>query len=150
MLFRSESGERGRWPDPDATMADPSPVAPQAPSPDATMTPGDATFASALAHLAGLAEPGGERAAAAAVPSGAWARVVADAELTVTDATPGCGDLLGMPGEELIGDSLSDVFLRAVRRAYADSNATVSLALARDARGSITVTFTLNRTSGTE
>ena len=75
---------------------------------------------------------------------------VADAELTVTDATPGCGDLLGIPGEELIGDSLSDVFLRAVRRAYADSNATVSLALARDARGSITVTFTLNRTSGTE
>jgi hypothetical protein len=144
-----ESMDRGRWPDPDATMAGPSPVAPPQ-SPDATMTPGDATFASALAHLAGLAEPGQERTAPPAALSGSGARVIANADLTVTDATPACAELLGIPGEQLIGDSLADVFLRAVRRAYAESNATVSLALARDARGSISVTFTLNRTSGTE
>ena len=115
-------------------------------SPDATMTPGNATFASALEHLAGIANPGNEQ-----VRPGPGARLVANAELTVTDATPACAELLGVPGDELIGDSLTDVFLRGVRRAYAEpGHGPVTHAWRADARGSITVTFTLDKTGGTE
>ena len=71
-------------------------------------------------------------------------------DLTVVEATHGCADLLGIPDEQLIGDSLADVFLRAVRRAYAETDSAVTLSIARGARGSITVTFTLDRTSGIE
>lgn len=139
---RAASG-MNRWNDPDATML--ASAVPNASFPDATMTPGDATFASAIAHLAGLATPGNEQ-----VHPGPGARLVANAELTVTDATPACAELLGLPGEELIGDSLTDVFLRGVRRAYADPGSALSLTVARGPRGSITVTFTLNETGGTE
>ena len=55
-----------------------------------------------------------------------------------------------MPGDELIGDSLTDVFLRGVRRAYAEPGSVLSLGIARGDRGSITVTFTLDKTGGTE
>ena len=55
-----------------------------------------------------------------------------------------------MPGEPLVGDSLSRVFLRAVRRAYSDPESSVSLSLARGARGSIVVTLSLDQTGGTE
>lgn len=113
--------------------------------PDATTGPGTATFAAALAHLAGLAEPARE-----SVQLGLGAHLVANAELTVTDATPACADLLGIPDEELIGNSLTDVFLRGVRRAYAEPDATLSLSISRGAHGSITITFSLDRTGGTE
>ena len=125
--------------DPGATM-----IGSAAP-PDATMSPGDATFASALAHLSGLADPGNEH-----VLPGPGARLVANAELTVTDATPACADLLGVPDEQLIGDSLIDVFLRGVRCAYAEPDSTLSLSISRGAHGSITVTFSLDTTGGTE
>jgi hypothetical protein len=129
-----------RWDDPNATLFAP------ATSPDSTMAaPGNATFASALAHLAGIAAPGNEQ-----VLPGPGARLVANAELTVTDATAGCADLLGMAGEQLIGDSLTDVFLRGVRRAYAEPDTALSMSVSRGAHGSITVTFTLDKTSGTE
>ncbi len=128
-----------RWPAGDATM-----LASALP-PDSTMMPGNATFASALAHLAGLASPLEEQ-----VSHGPDARLVANAELTITDATPACAELLGVPGDELIGDSLTDVFLRGVRRAYAEPGSVLSLGIARGDRGSITVTFTLDKTGGTE
>jgi PAS domain-containing protein len=114
-------------------------------SPDSTMVPGDATFATALEHLASIANPGNEQ-----VHPGPGARLVANAELTVTDATPACAELLGVPGEELVGDSLPDVFLRGVRRAYAEPDTALSLTVARGPRGSITVTFNLEKTGGTE
>jgi hypothetical protein len=133
-----------RWNDPDATMLASGPIT-QPASPDSTMTPGNATFASALAHLQGIATPGNEQ-----VHPGPGARLVANAELTVTDATPGCAELLGVPDDELIGDSLTDVFLRGVRRAYAEPDTELSLTVARGPRGSITVTFTLDKTGGTE
>ena len=131
-----------RWNDPDATMLA---TTVSGLSPDSTMTPGNATFASALEHLAGIANPGNEQ-----VRPGPGARLVANAELTVTDATPGCAELLGVPDDELIGDSLTDVFLRGVRRAYAEPGTALSLTVARGQRGSITVTFTLDKTGGTE
>ncbi len=131
--------------DPDATMLASAPM----PSADATMGPGNATFASALAHLAGIATPGNEQLHPAPA-TGSGARLVANAELTVTDATPECAALLGVADEPLIGDSLTDVFLRGVRRAYAEPDSTLSLSIAKGARGSITVTFTLDKTTGTE
>lgn len=133
-----------RWPDANATI-----MAPGGAHPDQTMMPGDNTFAAALSHLAGLAGPGASADGPHAV-AGAGEQLVANAELTVLDATPGCAALLGIPDEQLIGDSLADVFLRAVRRAYTETDSAVTLSIARGARGSITVTFTLDRTSGTE
>jgi hypothetical protein len=148
-------------PDLDATILAPLPASTREPSgihrrsnPDATMlaslpggdttvSPGDATFVAALSHLAGVAQPSNEQ-----VRPGPGARLVANAELTVTDATPDCAALLGLAGEELIGDSLTDVFLRGVRRAYADPQSTVTLSITRDARGSIAVTFTLANNGG--
>lgn len=143
-----DPGHAQRWTtaDPDATiLASSLPQFQQPGSPDTTMAPGSATFASALAHLAGLATPGNEQ-----VDEAPGAHLVANAELTVTDASPECAALLGIPGEELVGDSLTDVFLRGVRRAYADPDSTMSLSVARGARGSITVTFTFNKTGGIE
>ncbi len=140
------SGPRWTTADPDATiLASSLPQFQQPASPDATMAPGNATFSSALAHLAGLATPGNEQ-----VHGGPGAHLVANAELTVTDASPGCADLLGVPGDQLVGDSLTDVFLRGVRRAYAEPDTTLSLSIARGARGSIAVTFTLDKTGGTQ
>ena len=125
--------------DPGATM-----IGSAAP-PDATMSPGDATFASALAHLSRLADPGNEH-----VLPGPGARLVANAELTVTDATPACADLLGIPDEQVIGNSLIDVFLRGVRCAYSEPDSTLSLSISRGTHGSITVTFALRRTGRAE
>lgn len=133
---RDQSGNR--WPDPDPRMPAPAPV-------ENTMVPGDATFAAAISHLAGLGQPEHEQ-----VRPGPGARLVANSELTITDCTPGCAELLGIPGEELIGDSLTDVFLRGVRRAYSDTGTVVTLSIARGSRGSITVTFTLEKNGGTE
>lgn len=144
--FDLGAGPRWTTADPDATILASSLPQFQAPgSPDATLAPGNATFASALAHLAGLATPGNEQ-----VHGGPGAHLVANAELTVTDASPECADLLGVPGEQLVGDSLADIFLRGVRRAYAEPDTTLSLSIARGARGSITVTFTLDKTGGTQ
>jgi hypothetical protein len=115
-------------------------------SPDSTMTPGSATFAAALAHLANIARPTNER-----LPHpNPGAHLMANAELTVTDASKGCAELLGIPDEDLVGDSLTDVFVRAVRRAYAQPACSLGLSIARGSRGSITVTFTLNKDRGTE
>lgn len=137
--MQSREPAPSRWPDPDAT------VLASAPSQgEHTMAPGQDTFQQALAHLAGLSGPA-EPAAAGGGP-----RIVANAELTITDATPDCADLLGMPGESLVGDSLADVFLRAVRRPYSDPATAVSLSIARSARGSIVVTLSLDHTGGTE
>ena len=104
----------------------------------------DETVQRTLPHLAGFSWP-----ASAAAP-GTGPQITANADLTITDATPDCADLLGMPGEPLVGDSLSRVFLRAVRRAYSDPESSVSLSLARGARGSIVVTLSLDQTGGTE
>ncbi len=144
---------RGGWAapaDPDATMlaseaADLEDT--QEFDPDAHAAPGDATFAAALSHLAGLATPGQERLEPS---SGAGARLVANSELAITDASPGCAELLGMPGESLVGDSLTDVFLRGVRCAYADPDRTLQMTVSRGPRGSITVNLTLDKTSGHE
>ena len=141
--LREPSGGQ-RWPDANATI-----MAPGGSHPDQTMMPGDNTFAAALSHLSGLAGPGAAADGPHAV-AGAGEQLVANADLTVVDATPGCAALLGIPDEQLIGDSLADVFLRAVRRAYTETDSAVTLSIARGTRGSITVTLTLDRTSGTE
>lgn len=112
------------------------------------LSPGDATFAAALSHLAGLANPGAERLSPSGDPDAA--RLVANSELTITDASPGCAELLGVPDDLLIGDSLADVFLRGVRRAYSEPGTHLNIAVARGPRGSITVTLSLDQTSGTE
>jgi pSer/pThr/pTyr-binding forkhead associated (FHA) protein len=144
--FDLGGGSRWTTADPDATiLASSLPQFLQTESADETMAPGNSAFASALAHLSGLATPSNEQ-----VHGGPGAHLVANAELTVTDASPGCAELLGMPGEPLVGDSLTDVFLRGVRRAYAEPDTTLSLSVARGARGSITVTFTLDKTGGTQ
>ena len=144
--FDQGAGPRWTTADPDATiLASSLPQFQQPTSPDQTMAPGNSTFAAALAHLAGLGTPANEQ-----VHAGPGAHLVANAELTVTDASPDCADLLGVPGEQLVGDSLTDVFLRGVRRAYAEPDTTLSLSIARGARGSITVTFTLDKTGGNQ
>ena len=144
--FDHGAGPRWTTADPDATiLASSLPQFQQPESPDAMQAPGNTTFASALAHLAGLGTPGHEQ-----VHGGPGAHLVANAELTVTDASPGCAALLGMPGEQLVGDSLTDVFLRGVRRAYAEPGTTLALSITRGARGSITVTLTLDKTGGTQ
>ncbi|MFN7917930.1 MAG: FHA domain-containing protein [Vicinamibacterales bacterium] len=129
--------------DPDATMLAGDVRAFQDPS---GIMPGDSTFAAALSHLQGIATPGAE------LPSStvAGAQLVANAELVVTAASPGCAELLGIPDEHLIGDSLTDVFLRGVRRAYGEPESTLHFSVARGPRGSITVTLTLDKTSGIE
>lgn len=137
----------GRWPtplDPDATMV----------AADVTMAdhgaigaPGDTTFAAALSHLAGIVNPLQEQLSPSADTG---ARLIANAELTITDASPGCADLLGVPGETLVGDSLADVFLRGVRRAYAEPDLALTISVARGPRGSITVTLMLDKTTGHE
>ena len=105
---------------------------------DVTMAPGDSTFADAVARLASVVKPAG----APTTPLGD-ARLSVDAELRVLDATPACAALLGIPRESLVGDSLSDVFLRGVRRAYADDGATLSFNVTRGAAGVIVVTMTM-------
>jgi len=144
--FDLGTGPRWTTADPDATMfASSLPQFEPTGTPDTTLSPESHTFASALAHLAGLATAGNEQ-----VHGGPGAHLVANAELTVTDASPGCAELLGVPGEPLVGDSLTDVFLRGVRRAYAEPDTTLSLSIARGSRGSIVVTFTLDKTGGTQ
>lgn len=128
----------GRWSSHDTTLG--------APHADATVGPGQVSFESALSHLSGIVGGAGTDPGRAL----AGATLVANADLTVIEATSACAGLLGIPGEALIGDSLPDVFLRAVRRAYAGSDTAVILRVERDAGGSITVTFTLDKTSGTE
>jgi hypothetical protein len=110
-------------------------------NPDGTAGPGDATFAAALAQLSGSAGVGPEVA-------GPIARLTANADLTVIEATPACAELLGIPGERLVGDSLPDVFLRGVRRAYSEPGTMLSLHVARSTGGSITVFFTLGKADG--
>jgi hypothetical protein len=117
---------------------------------DSTIGPGHFAFDSALAHLSGLSAPGAEPSAPMDFDLGNGAHLVANSELAVVDATPECAQLLGIPDEELIGDSLPDVFLRAVRRAYAQADTSVTLSITRGARGSITVTFTLEKSGGTD
>jgi len=109
--------------------------------------PGDSTFAAALSHLAGIADQGRD---IPVLPHTGACTLVANAELTITQASAECAELLGVPDEPLIGDSLTDVFVRGVRRAYADPGAALTLRVGRGPRGSITVTLTLDRTSGNE
>lgn len=127
-----------RWSDPEATMYG-------APGSGDAGAPGDATFATALAHLQDFTAPANEQ-----LRPGPGARLVANAELTVTDATPQCAELLGIPGEQLIGDSLPDVFLRGVRRAYGDPSIALSMTVTHGARGSITVSFIVDKITGAE
>jgi PAS domain-containing protein len=117
---------------------------------DTTLGPGHAAFDSAVEHLSGFAQAGGDGPSAAPLETVSDATLIANAELTITDATAACAELLGVPDEQLVGDSLPDVFLRAVRRAYAQPGVTISLSLTRGAHGTITVTFFLQRTGGTE
>jgi hypothetical protein len=98
--------------------------------------PGENAFAAALAQLQQFAQPDDE-----ALTASPGARLTANAELTVTAATPECAELLGIPGDALVGDSLTDLFVRGLRRAYADPSMALSLTVARGAAGSIVVTL---------
>ena len=131
------SGGIDSWPDSGVTDCSDALLEP-------TRMPGDATFAAALAHLSGMVQPVGER-----LQPGTGARISADAELRIVDATPACAEVLGVPNESLIGDSLADVFVRGVRRAYADQRSTVSFHVARSADGSIIVTLALSARDAT-
>jgi PAS domain-containing protein len=75
--------------------------------------------------------------------AGQDARAIANAELMVTDVTPRCADLLGAPAEALVGTSLPDLFVRSVRRAYADPTSALGMTIAQGPRGSIVVTFAM-------
>ncbi|MGC4083185.1 MAG: FHA domain-containing protein [Vicinamibacterales bacterium] len=145
-VLASDIGQHddGRWDDtndPDATML----AADAGYNPDSTAVPGDATFAAALSHLAGLAGPGQE-----GTPAAGTHRLSANAELIITSVSPGCAELLGVPDEDLVGDSLADVFLRGVRRAYAEPDLALNLSVSRGPRGSIAVTLMLGKISGHE
>ena len=110
---------------------------------DSTRSAGDATFANAVANLAGIVGPGGE-----SLQPGAGARLAVNPDLRVVDATAECAQLLDVPIGSLIGDSLADVFLRGVRRAYAEPDATMSFQVERGASGSIVVTLAMTRNAG--
>lgn len=105
--------------------------------------PGDATFAAAVAHLAGLA---GE---VPAPVQGAEATLTVSADLTVLEASPDCAEMLGVAGESLIGDSLTDVFLRGVRRSYSTNGATFGLRITRGPNGVIVAALTMSRSAET-
>lgn len=117
----------------------------QGPPREATLTPGDATFAAALAQLSGMvhhvAEP---------LLPGSGARLAADADLRIVEATEACEAVLGTPSESLVGDSLADVFVRGVRRAYAEKGSTLSIHVASSVGGSLVVTLALTKGNGTE
>ena len=119
------------------------PIRSEGDSPQFVKAPGDATFAAAVAHLAGYT---GEAAAPKPI---ADAVLTASADLTVIDATPGCAELLGVPGESLIGDSLTDVFLRGVRRVYGMIGAALTLRISRGPNGEIVASLAINRSSET-
>jgi hypothetical protein len=106
-------------------------------------TPTDSTFADAVAHLASIATPAPD-----GVQPGVGAQLIVNADLRIVDATPECSVLLGVPNESLVGDSLADVFLRGVRRAYTEQDATLSFQIARSSGGSIAVTLSLTRNAG--
>lgn len=140
--------------DPDATLlAPPGGLVPDgiayvrspnpAPPVDLTRAPGDATFADAIAQLAGIAKP-----ATTTPRPGIGARLSVGADLRIIDATPECAALLGVPNDSLVGDSLADVFLRGVRRAYADHDATLSFHVTGSDNGAIVVTLTMTRRGG--
>ena len=80
---------------------------------------------------------------------GVGACLSADAELRIVEATPGCAAVLGAPSETLIGDSLADVFVRGVRRAYAEQGSALSFHITSSVGGSIVVTMTLTKADGT-
>ena len=126
------------WPDSGVTDCNDPPGEP-------TTTPGDATFAAALAHLSGMvhhvAEP---------LQPGVGARLAADAELRIVEATDACAAVLGTPSESLVGDSLADVFVRGVRRAYAEHGSTLSFDVTRSVGGSIVVTVALTKRDGAQ
>ncbi len=115
------------------------------PPTESTTAPGDATFSAALAHLSGMVHQVTEP-----LQPGGGARLAADAELRIVEATPACAAVLGTPCESLIGDSLADVFVRGVRRAYAEHGSTVSFDVTRSVGGSIVVTVALTTRDGTE
>lgn len=110
---------------------------------DATMAAGDGTLEAAIAHLAALGQP--RTRGLADGP-----RLVAGPDLTIVDATPECAEILGIAGESIVGDSLADIFLRGVRRAYADGAAALSFTITRDEHGGIAVTLALHTSSGHE
>lgn len=112
--------------------------------PDVTVSPGDSTFADAVARLASVVRPG------AGAPSPGDARLTVDAELRVVEATPESAALLGLPHDSLVGDSLADVFLRGVRRAYVEHGATLSFNVTRGAAGTIVVTMTMTGSGETK
>lgn len=129
--------------DPNQTMAFPSSGGRgSSAAGDATVAASDGTLHAAISHLASVARSGSPRALSGA-------RLVADAELTIVDATPECAELLGVDGESLVGDSLTDVFLRGIRRAYADPQSAVTFTVSRDDDGAIAVTLSLH-TNGHE
>jgi hypothetical protein len=114
---------------------------------ETTLGPGHAAFDSALAHLSGFAQVDLDQNTAP-MEQAIGAALIANAELAITHATPECAELLGIPDEQLVGDSLPDVFLRAVRRAYAQPETAVSLSIRRGPHGTITVTIILQPTAG--
>ena len=110
-----------------------------------TTPPGDATFAAALAHLSGMVHQVAEP-----LQPGGGARLAADAELRIVEVTDACAAVLGAPSESLVGDSLADVFVRGVRRAYAEQGSTLSFHVTSSVGGSIVATVALTKRDGTE
>ena len=126
------------WPDSGVTDCSDAPR-------ESTSTPGDATFAAALAHLSGMVHQVAEP-----LQPGGGARLAADADLRIVEATDACAAVLGTPSDSLVGDSLADVFVRGVRRAYEEQGSTLSFHVTRSVGGSIVVTVALTRRDGTE
>ena len=93
--------------------------------PDSTMMPGNATFASALDHLPGSPTRSTNRCGHRPGRTPGRQRRTHDHR-----RHPGLCRTARSAGDELIGDSLTDVFLRGVRRAYAEPGSVLSLGIA--------------------
>ncbi len=65
------------------------------------------------------------------------------------EASPDCADILGVPGESLAGDTLTDVFLRGVRQAYSVNGATFGVRTTRGVNGVIVVSMSISRSQET-
>jgi FHA domain-containing protein len=136
-------------PTPGRASAAPTPSAPvkthrDADDPDATRVPG-AYAAAAVQDLDTTIAPAfrpHSPAAAKPAPS-TEARLVANASLIITEASPSCPAVIGARPETLVGGQLADAIARSVRFvATGDGPSALSLSIARASSGkTITVTF---------
>ncbi len=144
--------------DPDATRA-PGPYAPAAvQDADTTIAPSSGPSSKPLTGLPSAPSFDETRApairphpAAAAAKSArpAEARVIANASLIITEASPSCPTVIGARPETLVGGQLADAISRSVRFvATGDGPSSLSLSITRAASGkTITVTFRAGQAS---